>query len=465
MIKKQQSNKLDRVIRALSDAGADVYEVGGPVRDELMDREAKDHDYLVRHLTVRQIQNLLEPFGTVTLIGRSFGVIKFTPHGERSATVDIALPRKEMSTGEGHRDFEVDFDPELTVEEDLGRRDFTINAMARDLKNSKLVDPHGGQKDLKKRLLRQVFPNAFKEDPLRLMRAVQFAARLNLNIEDQTWEAMREHARLIKTVSKERIAEEIGKLMTAAKPSRGFEIMRDCGLLTHVLPELEAIIGIDQDKQPGEDVFDHTMRVLDATRGDPAIKHSGNLDLMFAALLHDIGKSKTKRYHEPSERVVFFGHQIASKRMARGWLEHNKISTLGVNADTVCKLIEHHMFETKAYFTDKAIRRFIAKVSPELIFMLMDLRLADNRGGKHPTGIKGVQKLTKRIKAEMDRKPPFGPKDLEIGGHDLMALGFSEGPQIGQALSSLVQLVLDNPELNTKEQLLALAKNMREDLG
>jgi hypothetical protein len=131
MIKKQQSNKLDRVIRALSDAGADVYEVGGPVRDELMDREAKDHDYLVRHLTVRQIQNLLEPFGTVTLIGRSFGVIKFTPHGERSATVDIALPRKEMSTGEGHRDFEVDFDPELTVEEDLGRRDFTINAIAR----------------------------------------------------------------------------------------------------------------------------------------------------------------------------------------------------------------------------------------------------------------------------------------------------------------------------------------------
>jgi len=295
------------------------------------------------------------------------------------------------------------------------------------------------------------------------MRAVQFAARLNLQIENKTWEAMREHAPLIKTVSMERIAEEIGKLMTAEKPSRGFEIMRDCGLLTHVLPELEAIVGIGQDKQPGEDVFDHTMRVLDATRGDPAIEHSGNLDLMFAALLHDIGKSKTKRYHEPSERVVFFGHQIASKRLARRWLERTRVSTLGVNADVVCKLIEHHMFETKAYFTDKAIRRFIAKVSPELIFMLTDLRLADNRGGKHPTGIKGVQKLTKRIRAEMDRKPPFGPKDLAIGGHELMELGFPEGPQIGRALDALVQLVLDNPELNTKEQLLALAKNMREN--
>ena len=452
-----------RVIEALHDAGGEVYEVGGPVRDELMGRESKDHDYLVRHLSVKQIQNLLEPFGTVTLIGRSFGVVKFTPHGERAATVDIALPRKEMSTGEGHRDFEVDFDPELAVEDDLGRRDFTINAMARNLNDGKIIDPFNGQKDLKERTLRQVFHDAFKEDPLRLMRAVQFAARLNLKIEDKTWEAMREHAPLIKTVSKERIAEEIGKLMTAEKPSHGFRLMRDCGLLKHVLPELEAIVGIDQNKQPGEDVFDHTMRVLDAARGDSAIKHPGDLDLMFAALLHDTGKSKTKRYHEPSERVVFFGHQIASKRLARRWMERTKISTLGVNSEKVCKLIEHHMFETKAYFTDKAIRRFIAKVSPELIFLLMDLRLADNRGGKHPTGIKGVQKLAKRIKTEMDRKPPFGPKDLAVGGHELMDLGVPEGPQIGQTLNALVQLVLDNPELNTKEQLLALAKNMREN--
>jgi len=466
MIKKPQNSKLEkleRVIAALHDAGAEVYEVGGPVRDELMGRSVKDHDYLVRHLAVKQIQSLLEPFGTVTLIGRSFGVVKFTPHGERAATVDIALPRKEMSTGEGHRDFEVDFDPELGVEDDLGRRDFTINAMARELKTGKLIDPFDGQKDLEKRVLRQVFPDAFKEDPLRLMRAIQFAARLNFTIEEKTWKAMCEHAPLIKSVSKERIAEELGKLMTAAKPSRGFELMRDSGLLKHVLPELDALRNIGQDKQPGEDVFDHSMRVLDAARGDSAIKNAGDMDLLFAALLHDIGKSKTRRFHEPSERVVFFGHQIASKRMARHWMERTKIAMLGVNFDTVCKLIEFHMFETKAYFTDKAIRRFIAKVSPELIFLLMDLRLADNRGGKHPNGIKGVQKLAKRIKAEIDRKPPFGAKDLAVSGHDLMELGVPEGPQVGKTLGALVQLVLDNPELNTKEQLLALAKNMREN--
>ena len=463
MIKKQQNNSLSRIVSTLQDAGAEVYEVGGPVRDELMKRTVKDHDYLVRHLTVKQIQGVLEPYGTVTLIGRSFGIVKFTPHGERTATVDIALPRKEISTGEGHRDFDVNFDPELGIEEDLGRRDFTINAMARDLSSGDIIDPYHGQEDLKKRILRQVFPQAFREDPLRLLRAVQFAARLGFSIEEKTWEAMHEHAPLIKTVSKERVAEELGKLMTADKPSHGFRLMRDAGLLEHVLPELAALCDIAQDKQPGEDVFDHTMRVLDATRSDTAIKYAGNIELLFAALLHDIGKAKTKRFHEPSERVVFFGHQVASKRMARQWMERTKIAILGVNLDTVCKLIEFHMFETKAYFTDKAIRRFIAKVSPELIFLLMDLRLADNRGGKHPHGIKGVQKLAKRIKAEMDRKPPFGPKDLAISGHDLMELGIPEGPQIGLTLAALVQLMLDTPELNTKEQLLALAKNMREN--
>lgn len=462
MIKKPQNSNQTRIIAALHDAGAEVYEIGGPVRDELMGRPVKDHDYLVRHLAVKQIQMVLEPYGIVTLIGRSFGIVKFTPHGERTATVDIALPRKEISTGEGHRDFDIDFDPELGVKDDLGRRDFTINAMARDLSSGDIIDPHGGRKDLDKRILRQVFPNAFKEDPLRLLRAVQFAARLGFSIEEKTWEAMREHAPLITTVSKERVAEELGKLMTADKPSHGFRLMRDAGLLTHILPELDALRNIGQDKQPGEDVFDHTMRVLDAARSDTAIKYAGNMDLLFAALLHDIGKAKTKRYHEPSGRVVFFGHQIASKRMARQWMERTKIATLGVNLDTVCKLIEFHMFETKAYFTNKAIRRFVAKVSPELIFLLVDLRLADNRGGKHPHGIKGVQKLSKRIKAEMDRKPPFGPKDLAVSGHDLMKLGIPEGPQIGQTLGSLVQLVLDTPELNTKEQLLALAKNMRE---
>ena len=172
MISNKRKNNMDAYLRALSEAGAELFEIGGPVRDQLMGRPVKDRDYLVRHLTVRQIEGILKPYGNVTLVGRSFGVIKFIPHQDRDLAIDIALPRKEKSTGVGHRDFDVDFDPELPVEEDLGRRDFTINAMARGLATGAIIDPFGGQEDLKRRTLRQVFPRAFPEDPLRLVRAI-----------------------------------------------------------------------------------------------------------------------------------------------------------------------------------------------------------------------------------------------------------------------------------------------------
>lgn len=450
-------------LRSLLDAGAEIYEVGGPVRDQLMGRAVKDRDFLIRHLSVNQIKKILEPFGQVTLAGKSFGVIKFTAHNEKNLVVDFALPRKEKSIGVGHKDFDVDFDPELTVAEDLGRRDFTVNAMAKEILSGKIIDPYDGQTDLENKILKQVFPSAFKDDPLRLMRAIQFAARFEFEIEDETWKSMIKHAELISTVSAERIAEEIGKLLTAQKPSVGFRYMRDCGLLNHVIPELNALVGIEQDKQPGEDVFDHTMRVLDAARTDSAIEHAGDIDLMVAALLHDIGKAKTSRYHEPSRRIVFFSHQIVSKKMAKLWLKKMKMTTIGVDTEKVLSLIEHHMFETKAFFTDKAIRRFISKVGPDLIFTLLDLRLADNRGGKHPAGIKGALRLKKRIKEEIDRKPPFSTKDLAISGYDLIDMGIPEGPKIGMILSNLVYLVLDNPELNTREHLLALSSNMSEN--
>lgn len=459
----QQNQTLAPYLGALKKAGAEIYEVGGPVRDRLMGLELKDHDYLIRHLTVRQIQEVLRIYGQVTLIGRSFGVIKFTPFQDRRVQIDFVLPRSEKSTGIGHRDFDVDFDPELPVEADLGRRDFTVNAMARELVSGKLIDPFNGQGDLKTRTLRQVFPEAFAEDPLRLMRGIQFAARFDLTVEEKTAQSMCEHAKLIATVSPERIAEELKKLMSAPAPSKGFILMQEYGLLDHILPQLGALIGIKQDKQPGDDVFMHTLRALDAARSDKSIDNVGDLDLMFAVLLHDIGKARTSRYHPEAKRVVFFGHQIASVRMARKWMEHMRTATIGVDADRVCKLIEHHMFETKAYFTDKAIRRFVSKVGPDMVFMLLDLRLADNRGGKHPSAIKGVLRLRKRIREELERKPAFGPRDLAIDGHDIMKAGVKEGPQIGKILSQLVELVLDSPELNTREQLLALVDNMSKD--
>ena len=452
------TDNLSALLFPLVNAGGEVYEVGGPVRDKLMQRAHKDYDVICRKLTIEQITKILSPYGKIATVGKSFGITKFSPHKNSEIEIDIALPRKERSTGTHHRDFDVNFDPNLSIEEDLERRDFTINAMAMLLPDGKIIDPFGGKNDIEAKLIRQVFPKTFEEDPLRLIRAIQFATRFNFTIEPVTWAAVCENAKLIETISGERISAELVKIMAAEKPSIGFDLLFESGILKYILPELVALKGIEQDKQPGDDVYAHTMRVLDAARKDPEIDNKGNLELLFAALLHDTGKEKTSQYHEPTQRIVFFGHQLVSARIAKRLMKNLKLSSVGVNSDTVVTLIEHHMFETKASFTDRAIRRFVAKIGKDLISLLMDLRLADNRGGKHPNGIKGVLRLKSRIKEELAKKPPFGAKDLAINGNDLIKLDISEGPQIGQILNHLVELVLDYPQKNERDVLLALVK-------
>lgn len=439
---------------AITNSGGEIYEVGGPVRDRLLGRTQKDHDLLVRHLPIDDLKKCLKPHGQVHLVGKSFGIIKFKPHEAPEQEFDIALPRKETSTGLGHRDFEVNFDPELPLEDDLLRRDFTINAMAWNIKDELLIDPFGGARDLQDNCLRQVHPDSFVEDPLRLLRAIQFAARFQLTIEPVTWAAMQEHAALINTVSAERVVEEIAKLMTAPVPSMGFCLMRDCGLLAHVFPELQKTVGVEQGKKrEGDDVFIHTMRVLDAARDDVAIPFAGDMELLFAALFHDVGKPQTKRYNKQKQRLTFYGHQYVSKKLARRRMNELKITTIGVNPDRVLTMVENHMFQAKSFFSEKAIRRFIRHIGEDLVLKLVDLRIADNRGGKYPDGIGGVKKLRNRIAEELRRKPPLDIKDLAIGGHELQALGITPGPQMGALLKALLEIVLDDPARNTPDEL------------
>lgn len=444
--------------KSIHDAGGEIYEVGGTVRDELLGIPIKDRDFLVTGVPIEQLSQLLKPFGGVAFVGKSFGVLKFSPFSENGPVFDIAIPRREVSTGSGHKDFNVDYDHNLPVEIDLARRDFTVNAIAKNIRTNKYTDPFDGRGDIKKGILKQVFAQAFEEDPLRLLRAVQFVARFGLKIEEETYVAMQKRAGLITTVSDERIAEEVRKLFLARKPSVGFDLMKECGLLPLVFPEIAATVGIEQDK--GHDVYRHTMIVLDAAAGDELIDNRGDLELMFAALLHDVGKAKTARFVPEQKRIAFFGHQIVSKRMAKKRLEKLKATTLGLDVGNVLNLIENHMFETKAFYSEKAIRRFIAKIGKEQILKLIDMRIADNRGGKYPGGVHGVLKLKKKIVEELGRKPPFGPKDLAVNGHDLMELGIKAGPKMGNVIKQLVDLVLDDPALNTKEQLLAVAKNL-----
>ncbi|HUR29771.1 MAG TPA: CCA tRNA nucleotidyltransferase [Planctomycetota bacterium] len=441
-------------IDAIHAAGGKVYEVGGVVRDRLLGLPSKDADLLVTGVPAAALKSLLERLGEVHLVGQSFGVLKFKPKGHSGEPIDIALPRVERSTGAGHRDFEVSFDHTLPVDVDLGRRDFTVNAIAQDLRTGEFVDPHGGRKDLEARKLRVVFERAFEEDPLRILRGIQFAARLKLVVEPATRELMKKHAPLVATVSVERVVQELKKLLLAQTPSIGFYLMREVGVMKLILPELEALTGV---LQPGKekvgDAFDHTLKVLDAARGDAALDNAGDATLMIAALFHDLGKATTAKLEE-NGRLTFHGHQFVSKKLARRRMEQLKIQQMGVSPDEILTLVENHMFDTGPEFTDKALRRFARKIGVPLVFKQIDLRIADNRGGAHPQNIKKPLNLRRRIREELDRKAPFGLKDLAINGNDLLEHGYAPGPKIGLKLNELLELVLDEPDLNTREELL-----------
>lgn len=436
-----------------------LYEVGGVIRDELLELPDAgiDRDYLICGVAIEDVISTLKKHGKVDVVGKSFGVIKYTeyPGGDSSQrTFDIALPRSEVSTGGGHKDFAVTFDPHLPIESDLKRRDFTINAMARSLADRRIVDPYGGQKDLENRLLRIVFERSFKEDPLRILRAVQFAARFDLIIEPVTWKAMRDDAHLVRSVSAERIAEELNKLLLRAKyPSAGFRLFNDCGALEHVLPELLPAIECDQ---PGGfhrwNVYEHTLHVIDSV---PAEK---GLRLKLASLFHDITKPQSKEITDGG--ATFYGHERTGAIVARKVMKRLRYSNELIS--DVSTLVERHMFTTGV--TDKGLRRLIRRVGPELIFDLLELRRADVLGQGMGGHTEDVDQFEADIRAELERKPPFGPSDLALNGHDLMRLfKLKPGPPLGRLIEHLVECVLDNPADNTEERLTELAKSYLND--
>lgn len=428
-----------------------VYEVGGAVRDRLLAvAHLKDRDYLVTGIPLDKLTGLLSRHGRVDMVGRSFGVIKFTEFRDGVPyTFDVALPRREHSTGVGHKDFAVQFDPQMPVETDLRRRDFTINAMAWALDTSDLVDPLGGQRDLRDRCIRMTAPDSFPDDPLRMLRAIQFAARFEFTIEPVTLQAMIKHAPLIRSVSAERVTEEFTKLLVLSRtPSIGFRLMNETGLLEHLLPELAACVGVDQ---PGGyhkyDVFEHTIRTVDACRPE--------LRLRLAALFHDINKPQAKRVVD--DGATFYGHEVHGARTSQVVMERLRYSRELI--EQVAVLVERHMFTTDV--TDKGLRRLVKRVGQDLIFDLLDLRRADvvaqGMGGKTDD----VDLFEQQIRDELQKKPPFGLSDLAIKGTDLMTMfNIPPGPEVGRLLNALLEQVLDHPEDNTRERLETHARRL-----
>ena len=429
----------------------ELYIIGGVVRDLLLGGtcDSPDTDYVACRIEYERLVSLLEPFGRTHLVGKSFGVIKFdAPDGE---TVDISLPRTEVSTGGGHRDFDVRHDPTLPIATDLERRDFTINSMALGLHDERLVDPLGGRGDLERGILRVNRESSFLEDPLRMLRGVQFMARFALVVDADTRRLMEKHHALIGTVSAERVREELNKLMLSRRPSDGFVFMHETGLLREVLPELEDTWGVEQNEFHPDDVFFHSVKSCDAAPPDLAVR--------WAALMHDIEKPDSKQ--TVKGRTVFYGHQDAGAETAVRILER-----LRFPADftrRVSTLVAQHMFNITDEWSDGALRRFVARVGRENLEDLLALRIADARSRGDGEVEANVEWIRGEIGRILEQDGTLKRTDLAISGRDVMELlDLEEGERIGEVLGALLERVLDDPTLNERETLLELVREMSE---
>ncbi len=444
---------IDRVIADVLPAGT-LFAVGGRVRDELR-REIedahvalKDLDYVVTSVPTPELQERLRKIGRVDLVGASFAVFKVTLDGR---TVDVALPRRERSVGVGHRDFEVESGPAIPLEDDLARRDFRMNMIARAIPSGELVDPYGGQADIRARRIDILTPRTFEEDPLRMLRAAQFAARFGYSLTPQTFDAMKSAAPLVKTVSAERIAEEFTKLLVQApRPSVGFELLSETGVLAYFWPELLEGVGVEQNEWHAYHVYRHNLETLDAAG-------SGDFILRLAALLHDIGKPRTK------EGPHFYRHEQVGADMTREMLARLRFSHEVV--ETAEHLVRQHMYVADPDLSDAAIRRFIRRIGVRHLDRQFALRAADIAGSGLPKRDDSNERFQARVYAEVARKPAFSIKDLRVNGADVIAAmvkkglapaGFRGDKRVGDALQYLFEQVTDQPERNHADTLNAL---------
>jgi putative nucleotidyltransferase with HDIG domain len=439
----------DVLVAAL--APAQVHAVGGRVRDEFralldgVDRPPKDLDYVVTGIAQPDLLDALRAVGRVDVVGASFAVLKFRhPAGE----ADIALPRRERSTGAGHKDFAVEAGPDVPLEDDLRRRDFRMNMIARRLADDEVVDPYGGVADIRAGRIDIVDEATFEEDPLRLLRAVQFAARFGYAPTERTQAAMRAAAGLVATVSAERVGEEIAKLLTARTPSVGLEILRTTGVLAHVWPELLEGLEVDQNDWHAYDVYRHNLATLDAA---PA----GDVTLRLAALLHDVGKPRTAAPRPDGRGNTFYQHEQIGAEMVPAMLARLRLPNDTV--DTVAHLVLHHMYSADPDAQDKTLRRFVRRIGPEHLDRLFALRWADIDGSGLPKRDDSNERFEARIAAVIAEGPPFTVRDLAISGDDVVAMlvrkgaapsGFRGDRRVGEVLNALFEEVTDDPSRN-----------------
>lgn len=422
------------ILRRLRNEGHEAYIVGGAVRDMALGRPLRDWD-VATSASVHEMSLLFQDLRYFRLKGETVSLI----HKRYQFEV---TPFK----GKGHGQ---------SLRKDLSHRDFTIDAMAYDEDKGMVLDPYGGKKDLKRKRVKAVGVPAerFLEDPLRLLRGIRIATELDFTVEGHTLKSMGRLANQITGSAPERIREELTKILISRKPSSGFQLMRKTGLLKMVLPELLEGYGKRQNGYHRHTVYRHTLLTVDLIHHD--------LVLRWAALLHDIGKVRAGI--KVNGRCRFWGHERASGVLAGEILKRLKVSK--AMAAHITHLIAHHMIGYRREWTDAAVRRWVRRIGEPFLMDLLALRRADvlAHGIDHGEEVL-LAELAERAYAEIAKVPPMRREDLALDGKQVMKiLDLEPGPRVGEVLATLVEKVIEDPELNSEDSLIAVLQRVKEN--
>jgi poly(A) polymerase/tRNA nucleotidyltransferase (CCA-adding enzyme) len=444
VIKISIPSEIRNIVHKLNEAGHQAFPVGGCVRDVLRGVKPQDWD-VTTNAKPEEMQKVFpesfyeNKFGTVTVLTGSEDV--------SLKEVEITPFRVEAKYSDKRHPDEVRF--ASNIEEDLKRRDFTINAMAFmvEKESPELIDLFGGQVDLKNSIVRTVGdPNErFGEDALRMMRAVRFAVNLKFEIEKDTFAAIQKNSNLLAAISQERIRDEFIKIIMAGDARRGIDLLRESGLLAHIIPEILEGYGTSQNKHHIYDVYEHCVRALDFSA-----KSNFEGIVRIASLLHDVGKPRVKKGE--GEESTFYGHEVVGAKMTEEIL--NRLKFPNKDAEIITKLVRYHLF----YYNvgevgENSVRRLVRQVGIENTERLLQVRMADRVGSgvpkAEPYKLRHLKYVIEKISHD-----PISVKMLKVGGSDVMRiLSVSPSPKIGQILDILLGEVLDSPELNREDLL------------
>ena len=440
--------------RAVREAGGRALIVGGYVRDAQLAQQAAqgpDIDLEVFGIGQDRLPSLLTQFGRVEAVGSSFPVYKLRVLDESVGDIDVALPRRESKSGRGHKGFEVRGDPSMSIEEAARRRDFTINAISWDPLTGAYEDPFDGRGDLERRVLRVVDPHTFGDDSLRVLRAIQFAARFELTLDEQTRELCRSIP--LDDLPAERIWGEIEKLLLkAARPSYGFTLALELGVIDRVLPEMRPLVGCEQEPEwhPEGDVWTHTLMVIDEAReANSDLPRPQLITVMLGAVCHDLGKPATTAFVDG--RIRSLDHEQAGVEPTESLLDRLNVHTIdGFDvrrqvAGLVAQHLKPGMFHKASNVGDGAFRRLAQKVDLEL---LARLARADCRGRTGAFDCSAMDWFIERARAlGVEHQPP---PPLLLGRH-LLELGLEPGPRVGEVLRQVYEKQLDGAITNVVE--------------